>query len=252
MLSGLTIQSGTVGVSCRDAVPTIRNCVVQSPDGIAIEFWIGHEPRLVDCTLLGRVREGGDPGLIAYWRFDETQGAVAADSAGTNNGTVMGDPLWQPQGGKISGALQLDGNNDYVVTPFLQNPSQGSFSVFAWIKGGGPGQVILSQTGGADWLMASAPDGALMTDLKSTGRQAKALTSTAVIADGNWHRVGLSWNGSNRILYVDDVEVVKDMLGNLPSSTGGLYAGTGSKLGAGTFWSGLIDDIRIYNKAVKP
>lgn len=36
------------------------------------------------------------------------------------------------------------------------------------------------------------------------------------------------------------------------SSTGGLNIGTGKNLDAGTFWSGLIDDIRIYNQAVKP
>jgi hypothetical protein len=32
----------------------------------------------------------------------------------------------------------------------------------------------------------------------------------------------------------------------------GLYLGAGRNLGAGTFWSGLIDDIRIYNRAVSP
>ena len=61
-LDGLTIQSETVGISCRDAAPTIRNCIVGSPDGIAIEFWWGREPILMNCILLGQVREGGDPG----------------------------------------------------------------------------------------------------------------------------------------------------------------------------------------------
>ena len=39
---------------------------------------------------------------------------------------------------------------------------------------------------------------------------------------------------------------------NLPSSTGGLYIGAGSTLGPGTFWKGLLDDVRIYSQAVKP
>jgi hypothetical protein len=30
----------------------------------------------------------------------------------------------------------------------------------------------------------------------------------------------------------------------------GLYIGTGKAMEAGTFWSGLIDDVRIYNKAL--
>jgi hypothetical protein len=124
--------------------------------------------------------------------------------------------------------------------------------VFAWVKGGAPGQVILSQAGGANWLMASSPDGVLMTDLKSAGRQGNGLTSAAVVTDGNWHRVGLVWDGSNRILYVDDIEVAKDTQPNLPSSTGNLSIGAGSTMAPASFWKGLIDDVRIYNRVVKP
>jgi len=190
--------------------------------------------------------------LIAYWKLDEAEGIVAADKAGTNNGTLVGDPIWQPAGGKVKGALQFDGIDDYVSTPFVVDPSQGSFSIFAWVKGGAPGQVIVSQANGANWLMAGASDGGLMTDLKSAGRQGKSLTSATVITDDAWHRVGLVWDGSNRILYVDDIEVVKDTQANLPSSPGGLQIGAGSALSPGSFWKGLIDDVRIYDRAVKP
>jgi hypothetical protein len=69
---------------------------------------------------------------------------------------------------------------------------------------------------------------------------------------GNWHRVGFNWDGSNQILYVDDMEVARDPQANLPSFTGGLYIGAGSTLASGTFWKGLVDDVRIYNRAVKP
>jgi hypothetical protein len=31
-----------------------------------------------------------------------------------------------------------------------------------------------------------------------------------------------------------------------------MYIGAGSTLAPGTFWSGLIDDVRLYNRAVKP
>jgi hypothetical protein len=31
-----------------------------------------------------------------------------------------------------------------------------------------------------------------------------------------------------------------------------LYIGAGASLTPGTFWSGLIDDVRIYDRAVKP
>jgi lysophospholipase L1-like esterase len=196
-------------------------------------------------------RELNDSAPLAHWKLDETSGTIAADSAGANDGILSGNPVWQPAGGKVGGSLQFDGIDDCVTTPFVCNPFLGPFSVFAWVKGGSPGQVVLSQEKGADWLMV-APDGALKTALKGSGRLDRVLASAAVIVDDAWHRVGLVWDGSNRILYVDDVEVAKDTSSNLTSSTGALYVGAGSKLAAGSFWSGLIDDVRIYDRAVKP
>lgn len=195
---------------------------------------------------------GEEPGLIAKWKLDETEGVVAFDSAGTADGVLAGNPAWQPTGGKVGGAVQLDGVDDCVMTEFVCDPSGGSFSVFAWIKGGAPGQVILSQAGGTNWLATSSTDGALMTDLKSSGRQSKTLASTALVTDNTWHRVGLSWDGETRILCVDGVEVGRDTQVNLAGSTDGLHIGVGSTLGPGTFWSGLIDDVRIYNRALLP
>jgi hypothetical protein len=194
---------------------------------------------------------GQEIGLLACWKLDEAEGGIAADSAGANDGTLVSYPIWQPSGGKIGGALQFDGTDDSVGTPFILDPSAQPLSVFAWVKGGRPGRVVLSQEKGADWLMVG-PDGVLKTALKGPGRLDKALASPAVIVDDAWHRVGLVWDGSNRILYVDDVEVARDTQSGLASSTNGLYIGAGSKQAAGTFWSGLIDDVRIYNRAVKP
>ena len=192
-----------------------------------------------------------DPTLVAHWKLDETEGTIASDSAGDNDGTVVGAPLWQSTGGELSGALELDGVFDHVETGFAVDPAAGPFSVFAWVKGGAPGQTILSQAGGANWLMA-APDGALMTELKGSGRTAKPLASAVSITDGAWHRVGLVWDGTNRILCVDDVEVATDTQTSLTGSTDGLFIGAGSALSPGSFWSGLIDDVRIHNRAMRP
>jgi hypothetical protein len=193
-----------------------------------------------------------DSSFVAHWKLDETQGDVASDSVGGYNGTLVGGPLWQPAGGRINGALRLDGVDDIISTPFVLNPSEGSFSIFVWVQGGAPGQVIVSQAGGANWLMAEGSTGALLTQLREGGRKGRDLLSPAVIVDGEWHRVGFAWNGSNRILYVDDVEVASDTQASLLGSAGGLHIGAGSTLAPDSFWKGLIDDVRIYNQAVKP
>ena len=152
----------------------------------------------------------------------------------------------------MGGALLLDGVDDYVSAAFVLDPAAGPFSVFAWVKGGAPGQVIVSQMKGANWLMAGASDGGLTTELKSSGRTGLILKSAASVTDGAWHRAGFVWDGSNRILYVDDIEVARDTQTTLVGTYTGLHLGTGSTLAPGSFWSGLLDDVRIYNRMVKP
>jgi len=56
-----------------------------------------------------------DNWLIHHWKLDETEGAIAHDSAGDKNAVVYGDPLWQPTSGRIDGALAFDGENDYLT-----------------------------------------------------------------------------------------------------------------------------------------
>ena len=60
------------------------------------------------------------------------------------------------------------------------------------------------------------------------------------------------WDGSHRTLYVEDVAVAEDTQTNLAGSENGLYIGTDKAMELGSFWSGLIDDIRIYNRALIP
>jgi N-acetylneuraminic acid mutarotase len=196
--------------------------------------------------------EVDDPTLIAHWAFDETEGILAHASAADYDGVLFGDPVWQPDGGMVDGALELDGIDDYVSTDPVLYQVVDKFSVVAWIKGGAPGQVVLSQMGKANWLGTDPSEGFLMTELTVSGRNSRSLGSEAVITDGNWHRIGFVWDGSYRRLYVDGVVVAEDAQDNLDISDNGLYFGTGKAMEPGTFFSGLIDDIRIYNRAIIP
>jgi hypothetical protein len=60
------------------------------------------------------------------------------------------------------------------------------------------------------------------------------------------------WDGSNRTLYVDSIAVAQDIQDSLKSSSNGLNIGTGNAMAPGTYFSGLIDDVRIYNRALIP
>jgi len=191
-----------------------------------------------------------DPTLLAHWALDETEGATATDRVGLGNGMFIGDPAWAPEGGAVNGALEFDGDGDAVVTRLVRDPAAGPFSVFAWVKGGGPGQVVVSQANGADWLMADSATGTLATGLSPASLGPKPLVSASTFTDGDWHRVGFTWDGSRRALYLDDVLVGADAQDGLAACVGGLNLGTGAKMTG--FFSGLIDEVRLYNRAVQP
>jgi len=204
-----------------------------------------------DLTVLAEYLFG-DMQCVAHFKLDEAKGSIANDSARNRDGAVHGGPEWRSAGGVVGGALQLDGVDDYVRTGFVLNPADGALSVFAWIKGGAPGQVVISQTDGTSWLLADPTEGNLMTELKYPGRSGKPLQSQTNITDGSWHRIGFVWDGSYRTLYVDGVAVAKDTQEGLEGSYNGMYIGASKAMEPETFWSGLIDDVRIYNRAVNP
>jgi len=191
------------------------------------------------------------PGAVAYWKLDETEGMFASDSVGDNDAIFVTGATWQPNSGQIDGAIQLNGIDGYAITGPIMDPADSPFSIFAWIKGEAPGQVVVSQQNVANWL-ATDEDGNLMTELKSSDPLAGPLISETVITDGQWHRIGLVWHGSYRTLYVDGVAVAEDTQLSLESSQMGLYIGVDKNFTPGTFFSGLIDDVRIYNRAVSP
>jgi hypothetical protein len=184
--------------------------------------------------------------------LDETEGDIAYNSAGVNDAFLIGGPVWQPDTGKVGGALAFDGVDDRTFAELCPNPADGPLSVLAWIKDGAPGQVIISQANGANWLGVDPVLGTLMTELKGGGRFGKSLCSDSVIIDSTWHRIVFTWDGSTRRLYVDDVMVADDTQTGLTDCFGGLNIGCGNSMAPGSFWSGLIDDIRIYNRVVYP
>jgi hypothetical protein len=106
--------------------------------------------------------------------------------------------------------------------------------------------VILSQAGGVNWFYTLSPMGWLMSHLGGT------LLSQTVVTDGQWHRIGFTWDGTKRILYVDGVNVAEGTPAGLAASQGGLHLGAGKDLDTGSFLSGLVDDVRIYDRAIEP
>ncbi len=52
--------------------------------------------------------------------------------------------------------------------------------------------------------------------------------------------------------YVDDIEVARDTQGRLKASDGDLSIGCGSQKTPDSYWFGMIDDVRIDDRAIVP
>ena len=60
------------------------------------------------------------------------------------------------------------------------------------------------------------------------------------------------WDGSHRHMYLDGAEIAQDAsaLSLAVGCDGGLNIGADKELSTSSYWSGLIDDVRIYNGAL--
>lgn len=194
------------------------------------------------------------PLFVAHWKLDEAEGNIASNSVGNVPGLIHGGAQWQPTAGHTDGALSLDGSTGYLGTGFVLDPADGSFTVSIWVKGGRPGQVLLSQALGQVWISIDSVTDGLRSNLLYGTRNAAAIVSHTPITEDQWHFIRLVWDGSRRHLYMDEVEVAADAnpINNLLSSRAGFYFGAGTRLDNGSFWTGLIDDIRIYKRVVVP
>jgi len=201
------------------------------------------------------------PALVAHWRLDESSGDVAQDSTGGHHGTLHGNPAWQPDGGRIGGALLFDGVDDYIDCGNLgELDTANEITVAAWVKVrefDKPWQAIVTK-GNNFWRIqrdAERDCAEFACCGPGAGRDhwLRNALGDVNINDGQWHHVAGTFDGLQMCLYVD---------GRLDKSTPVLVApGTmgitqfpvtiGENAEAkGRTWHGLIDDVRIYSYAL--
>ncbi|MHC4228250.1 MAG: LamG domain-containing protein [Planctomycetota bacterium] len=197
------------------------------------------------------VAEAGDPDLVAHWRFDETSGATAFDASGNgHDGTIMGDPQWVP--GKLGGALEFDGSGDYVdcgSSPDFEIAV--NITIACWIKVDvfdKTWQAIIT-TSDSSWRVHRSSSSNNIA-WGSSGLSPTDLTGTTDVSTGEWFHVAAVYNGAQKLLYINgNLDASSDSTGNISVSSMPVYIGENSGA-TGRFWDGLIDDVRIYKRAL--
>ena len=193
-----------------------------------------------------------DSGLAGYWALDNGSGTSATDSSTNGNtGTLTNGPTWTT--GQIGGAVDFDGNNDYITVPDNDLYDVGTTATYsAWVNPAaiGSGMYIFEKT------QAGAEDKSLY--VTSAGKAGfylynvsdwhdAGIESATTLSAGTWYHIVGTYDGVRARLYVNGVlENSRAVTGNVADSIGAFVIG--SRNGVSNFFSGSIDEMRFYNR----
>jgi len=225
-----------------------------------------------DIRLYSRSRQLMTPtepdaaNLVGHWQLD---GTLDDSSGNGRHGNAMGGPAFVA--GKIGQAISLDGVDDYVtITGYKgidadrtdpNNPLQRAFSVTCWINTTSDGSLVCwgssDGTGVGGQYQNFRVDGGRLRAEHGNGR----FRGAALVSDGKWHHVamvvaeGTNMEPPGTQLYVDGQ---KDTQGadtvnaqNIWNVTAEADVGIGVRAShVDRFFNGMIDDARIYDRAL--
>jgi len=215
----------------------------------------------VVVNTLGKVTTRREDGLVGYWHLDEGTSTLAYDNSGYgNNGTLYNTPTWQGSNNcKAGKCLDLNGTNQYIEVSSNTTLDLASVgTVAAWIKipsswSGSSYPNVVGKGANAGWdtdgwsLYAFGPaSNAIGVGFRNGGTTLN-ISFTNTLKDQWVHIVGV-WNGSMVLIYQNGV--LKNSTGqaiNPPSTSSPVTVG---KDNGGQYFDGLIDEVRIYNRAL--
>jgi glucose/arabinose dehydrogenase len=198
------------------------------------------------------------PNLVLGLSFDEGTGTIAADrSPNANIGTISG-ATWTTEG-RFGKALSFDGANDWVTVADSNSLDLTTgLTLEAWVfptaNGGGSWRNVLikERSGGEVYnLYANADTNAPVVFVVRSSQPDAPLDArgTAQIPLNTWTHLAATYDGGTVRMYVNGTEVgSRPGSGTVLTSTGALRIGGNSLWGE--YFSGRIDEVRVYNRAL--
>ncbi|MCP4568455.1 MAG: prepilin-type N-terminal cleavage/methylation domain-containing protein [FCB group bacterium] len=271
-LGGMSIKSSSVdigGYYSFDSIPIGNHDfeIIYEPNDDTVKYFVSIIPNssFYQDYYLPSVFPLTSPssvvaGLVGHWRLDETSGTTASDVSGNgNDGTLINmNPSNDWVTGKINGALDFDGNNDYVNIPHaavLNGTAQLTYS--AWIQpdtwSGSIRQIMAKSVHGGGSGRAQmgifSEGGSLTGRAETTAGRFNVLVTLPPI--DVWSMVALVFDGASLSLYVNGVVAGVAILPNttLRQTTDDLCIS--KRVGTSQYYfDGSIDDVRIYDRAL--
>lgn len=202
-------------------------------------------------------------GLALYYPFSSDQGGVTADASGNGKTGTVYNAKWR-SGGPCGGYLYLDGDNDYVdVGTGVNFPSWTTYSISIWFlsdghgDNSGYGQKLIDKTSlfhDAHLRMTQGATGYVTYNIHelSAGTGVGAFPSETIRGDNRWHHIVIVRDGVRAACWYDGKQ--EGVITNAMSvfSDAPLYLGYSASSDdlQRRFWSGFIDEVRIYNRVL--
>jgi hypothetical protein len=192
-----------------------------------------------------------DWALTGHWKLDDGSGNIATDSSGFgNHGALYNGPIWT--GGKIGGALDFDGSNDYVSLAPISALTGSAITVSAWVRPSSSinaefspilTQCIVQNNNYSGYYLCLAgycPTFFLHMD---------GVVSEIEVEADVWHHVAGTYDNNELKIYVNGITnhwPLREKQGVGTSAFIG-WDGDGAE---NYYFKGLIDDVRVYNYAL--
>jgi len=200
-------------------------------------------------------------GLVGYWKLDESSGN-ASDSSG-NSTTLTDTNTVSFVGGKFGNAGDFESTaSEYQYAADNSALSiTGSLTLAAWIKPesvtSGSYNIIAKWDGTNESYRLFQNGDEIRLELDSAGNYQET-TASNLTASTWYHVVGVYDSTSQTAkIYINGVEASSSTTGTIPSSigddSGRFHIGAeDSTTTATNFYDGIIDEARVYNRALSP
>ena len=191
-------------------------------------------------------------GLVAAYGFDEGAGTTVSDASGNGNTGVIGTASWTTSG-RFGDALSFNGTSsrvDIADSPSLRLTTGMTFE--AWINPSvvnGAWRDVIYKGNDNYFLEATSNNGSRpVAGAIVNGSHAEAYGSSA-LAINTWTHLAETYDGSAVRLYINGVLASSSpATGAIATSTSPLQIGGDSIYGQ--YFAGLIDEVRIYDRAL--
>src|SRR5580765_412246 len=199
-------------------------------------------------VLPGAAPAAAPTGLVAAYSFDDGAGSVLGDSSGNGHTGTISGASWTS--GHDGGALSFDGSSASVDLGALGTFYQSGFTLEGWVKKAGTKKddgIVGSWAGTGPMLWIDHLGGNYQLTLGSS--LSTYLDSGQTPTAGQWQYLAATFDGTTARYYIGGTEVAsRSVTSSVGTSNAWRIGGYGSPVGG--FFDGLIDNVRIYNRAL--